>query len=143
MIRHWKEQVKKLKRETYALYYACQDSRIPWYARLLAGCVIAYVLSPIDLIPDFIPVLGQLDDLLLVPLGIFLLIKLIPKDVMDESRQKAESAIAEGKYELTNRTAAVIIICIWLLIFSLAAFWLWHFIIHYHSSKNKSLKVEA
>ena len=78
----WRERARRLKRDTYALYLALKDPRVPWYARLLAGLVVAYAFSPIDLIPDFIPVLGYLDDLLIVPLGIVLTLRLIPPAVM-------------------------------------------------------------
>jgi uncharacterized membrane protein YkvA (DUF1232 family) len=82
----------RLKRELYALYFASRDSRVPWYGKIFIICIVAYALSPIDLIPDPIPVLGYLDDLLLLPLGIYLALKLIPEDVLTECRQKAASA---------------------------------------------------
>ena len=75
----WKQQARKLKKEIYVIYLACKDSRVPWYARTLAAIVVAYALSPIDLIPDIIPVIGYLDDLILVPLGIILVIRMIPQ----------------------------------------------------------------
>ena len=85
-----KERALRLKQEVTALGLACRDPRTPWYARLLAVGVIAYALSPIDLIPDFIPVLGYLDDLVLVPLGIALALKMIPLEVMVDARIKAK-----------------------------------------------------
>ena len=85
-----KERTRRLMQELTALGIACRDPRTPWYARLLAVGVIAYALSPIDLIPDFIPVLGYLDDLLLVPLGIALALKMIPAEVMAEARIKVK-----------------------------------------------------
>lgn len=109
-----KEKFKQLKRETYAIYLACKDPRVPWYAKVLASCVVAYAFSPIDLIPDFIPIIGYLDDLLIVPLGIFLVLKMIPKNVIEECRQKAELTINQDKP--TNWTAAIIIVIIWLLV---------------------------
>jgi uncharacterized membrane protein YkvA (DUF1232 family) len=90
------EKLRRLKRELHAVFIAARDTRTPWIARLLAACVLAYALSPIDLIPDFIPVLGQLDDLLLVPLGIWLCLKLIPPAVMADAREKASTAPAPG-----------------------------------------------
>src|SRR4030043_766301 len=87
----WKTKAVRLKDETYALYLASKDSRTPWYAKVLAALIIGYALSPIDLIPDFIPVVGYLDDLILVPAGIALLIKIIPRDVLEECRAKAQS----------------------------------------------------
>ncbi len=82
----WKRRARQLKRDTYALYLALKDPRAPWYARLVAGLVVAYAFSPIDLIPDFIPVLGYLDDLLIVPLGIALTLKLMPPGVLADAR---------------------------------------------------------
>ena len=112
----WKDRAQALKRETYALYLACRDPRTPWYGRALAACVVGYAFSPIDLIPDFIPVLGYLDDLILIPMGIALVLKVIPSEVMAECREKAAVAMASGKP--TNWIAAGIIVAIW---FSVAA----------------------
>jgi uncharacterized membrane protein YkvA (DUF1232 family) len=107
--RRW---ARALKQETLALYLAAGDPRTPWYARLLAGCVVAYALSPIDLIPDFVPVLGYLDDLLLVPLGIALALKLIPAEVIADARQEAAQRLARSRP--TSGVAAVAIVAIWL-----------------------------
>lgn len=89
MIASWKKTVRKLKAEILALYYASRDPRTPWYAKAWVALVVAYALSPLDLIPDFIPILGYLDDLVLIPLGILAAIKMIPADVMAESRARA------------------------------------------------------
>ncbi len=113
----WKERAQQLKAETYALYLAYRDPRTPWHARVFAAIVVAYAFSPIDLIPDFIPVLGYLDDLLLVPLGILLAIKIIPPEVMQDSRAKAQEALAQNKS--IGRTAAIAIVAIWLLLAAL------------------------
>ena len=121
-MRQWRQKVRELKKEIYALYYACQDERIPWYVKFLASCAIAYALSPIDLIPDFIPVLGLLDDLILLPLAITLILKLIPSDIMDDCRRQAEIAIASPKSKF-YRHATVIIICIWFLTGALLVLW--------------------
>jgi uncharacterized membrane protein YkvA (DUF1232 family) len=86
--------------------------RIPWYARILAICVVAYAFSPIDLIPDFIPILGYLDDLILVPLGIALVLKMIPKDVMNEYREIAKASMLQKKP--ANWVAAAVIVGIWI-----------------------------
>jgi uncharacterized membrane protein YkvA (DUF1232 family) len=110
----WKQRVRKLQIETYAIYLAYQDPRVPWYARVWAACVVGYAFSPIDLIPDFIPVIGYLDDLLIVPLGTMLALKMIPAEVMTECRGNAEAAMAEG--HPVNRTAAAVIIIIWILL---------------------------
>jgi uncharacterized membrane protein YkvA (DUF1232 family) len=112
LIETWKQHARQLKAETYALYLAYRDPRTPWYARIIAAVVVGYAFSPIDLIPDFIPVLGYLDDLLLVPLGIWLALKLIPPEVMAESRERAQEALADGKP--VSRAAAVVIVLIWL-----------------------------
>jgi uncharacterized membrane protein YkvA (DUF1232 family) len=113
-IDRWKQKARSLKRETYALYLAIRDPRMPWYAKLLAVCVVGYAFSPIDLIPDFIPVLGYVDDLVLVPLGIALVLKMIPGELMVECREKAEAFMAQGKP--TSWVAASIIIAVWLLL---------------------------
>lgn len=114
----WKQRVRQLKKETYAIYLACKDPRVPWYARLIAACVVAYAFSPIDLIPDVIPVLGYLDDLILVPLGIMLVLRMIPPAVLTECREKAEAAMSQGKP--TNWIAAAVVVAIWLLLGILA-----------------------
>ena len=117
-----KQWARRLKHELYALYLAYRDPRVPWYARLFAAGVVAYAFSPIDLIPDFIPVLGYLDDLVLVPLGIWVALKLVPAEVMADCRVRAAEVIREGKP--VNRAAAVVIISIWLLLAVLAAIYL-------------------
>lgn len=108
---------KHLKREVSALSLAYGDPRCPWTARIVAAVTVAYALSPIDLIPDFIPLLGLLDDLLLVPLGIALSIRLIPPELMDEARRK----VANGKKLPKSKVAAIVVVLLWLLCF----FWVW------------------
>ncbi len=110
----WRQKVRALKRETYTLFLACRHPRTPWYARLVAAVIVAYAFSPIDLIPDFIPVLGYLDDLVLIPLGLALTIRLIPADVMDECRAQAAAVMAAGKP--VNWVAGAVIIGIWLIL---------------------------
>jgi len=105
-----KARARELKRETYVLYLAVRDPRTPWYARAIAAAVVAYALSPIDLIPDFIPVIGYLDDLIVVPLGIALALKLIPAPVMADCRTRA---LAADKLPL-SRAGAAAIIALWL-----------------------------
>lgn len=112
---------RTIKRDVVALYLAARDPRVPWHAKALAACVAAYALSPIDLIPDFIPVLGYLDDIILVPLGILLAVKLVPADVMAELRAEAENQVANRPI---NRTAAVVIVLIWLVALGMLAWWL-------------------
>jgi uncharacterized membrane protein YkvA (DUF1232 family) len=113
-VAQWKQRARHLKREVYALYLACKDPRVPWYARVLALCVVGYAFSPIDLIPDFIPILGHIDDLILIPLGIAAVIKLIPPLVLSESRDKAQALLSQHKP--TNWVAAGVIVLIWLLL---------------------------
>ena len=113
-IERWKRQVKQLKTETYALYLAYRDPRVPWYSKAFAALVVGYAFSPLDLIPDFIPLLGYLDDLILVPIGIAIALKLIPVEVMQECRVEAREALKEGTP--TSWWAAAAIIAIWLLI---------------------------
>ena len=91
-LRQWAHTIQ---RDVMALYLAARNPRVPWYAKAVAACVAAYALSPIDLIPDFVPVLGHLDDVVLVPLGILLVVKLIPADVMAELRAEAESRVGK------------------------------------------------
>ena len=110
MLAHLKRQAARLKCEVTALAYAQRHPDAPWYARAVAPGVVAYALSPIDLIPDFIPVLGLLDDLILLPLGIYLALKLIPESVMREARQHARDT-APGSLPWWG---AGIIIVVWL-----------------------------
>lgn len=98
-----------IKRDVHALYLASRDPRVPWYAKALALCVAGYALSPIDLIPDFIPVLGYLDDVILVPLGIVLAIRLIPSHIMEEHRALA----AASQDRPVSRTGATVIAFVW------------------------------
>jgi uncharacterized membrane protein YkvA (DUF1232 family) len=104
------EWARTLKRESLTLYYAARDRRTPWHAKLLAGAIVAYALSPIDLIPDFIPVLGLLDELLLLPAAIWLALRLVPEEVLAESRTRAEAALDRP----TSRAAAVVIVLVWI-----------------------------
>ncbi|MCE5264286.1 MAG: DUF1232 domain-containing protein [Deltaproteobacteria bacterium] len=119
----WKEQARVLKRETLTLYLVCRHPCVPWYAKALALVVVGYALSPIDLIPDFIPVLGYLDDLVLIPLGIMLVIRLVPADVAAECRARAEDVVA--KANRAGRIAAAVIVAIWLLALALIAWLIW------------------
>ena len=116
-MQQWKQRVKALKIEVYALYLAYRDPRVPWHARIFVACVVGYAFSPIDLIPDFIPVLGYVDDLILVPFGIALAIRMIPATVMAECREKAQEIMQQGKP--INRIAAVVIVAIWLFLAAL------------------------
>jgi len=116
----WSKRAHELKADSFALYLAARDPRVPWYAKLLASAVVVYAVSPIDLIPDFIPVIGLLDDMIIVPLGLALALKMIPREVMAEHRQEARARLAEG---VPRRwVGAVIVICIWLLLLWLVAY---------------------
>ncbi len=113
-VKRWKERAKQLKTDTYALYLACKHPRVPWYAKLFMALVVCYALSPIDLIPDFIPVLGYLDDLIIIPAGISLSLKMIPREVLEECRDKAKLELSGGKPK--NWVAAFIIVLVWLIV---------------------------
>jgi len=109
VIERLRHRARHLKRETIALYLACRDPRTPWFAKAFAAAVVAYALSPIDLIPDFVPVVGYLDDLILIPLGLAFALKMIPDPVMAECREQAQLAAERP----TSRVAAVVIVGIW------------------------------
>lgn len=125
-IGNFRQKVKDLKQELHAVALACKDSRTPWYAKVLAGCVIAYALSPIDLIPDPIPVLGYLDDLLLIPLGIAAVRKLIPEEVLCECRARARERSSDPTKR--NWKAAGVIVAIWVALGILTVPWLVRFL---------------
>ncbi len=114
-----------LRRDVHAIYLAARDPRVPWYAKLLAMAVAGYALSPIDLIPDFIPVLGYVDDLIIVPLGIWLVVRLIPKEIMAECRVIASDAETRPH----GRGAAITIVAIWIFATTLLA---WVVFAHWH-----------
>lgn len=121
MPRHLKDWAKSIRLEIHAVYIAGRDPRVPWHAKALAVIVAAYALSPIDLIPDFIPVLGYLDDLIILPAGIWLVVRLIPRDVMDECR-----AAAKFKEEQpASRAGAAIVVAVWVLAAILLLWLLW------------------
>ena len=116
----WKHWAQAVKQNIYALYLVARDPRIPLAAKIIVGLVVAYALSPIDLIPDFIPVIGYLDDMLLLPLGIWLAIKLIPRPLWEEYQSLAQQASPElpGNYQ-----AAAVIIIMWMLAFIVTVLW--------------------
>ena len=116
----WSRRAHELEADSYALYLAARDPRVPWYAKLLAAVVVAYAVSPIDLIPDFIPVIGLLDDMIIVPLGLALALRMIPREVMEEHRREAKGRLAEG---VPRRwVGAVVVICVWLVLLWLVAY---------------------
>ncbi len=116
-----KERARQLKTEVIALYLAARHPLTPWYAKLLMALIVAYALSPIDLIPDFIPVLGLVDDIILLPLGIALAVKMIPADVMAECRERA--ARQPPDVTRAGRVGAAIVVLLWLALIVAAALW--------------------
>ena len=115
-----KQWARRIKRDVVAVYFAARDPATPWLVRVLELAVAAYALSPIDLIPDFIPVLGYLDDLLIVPLGLIVVIRLLPPEVLAAARAKAAAVLERPR----SRAAAVVIGLIWVLGAGLCAWWL-------------------
>jgi uncharacterized membrane protein YkvA (DUF1232 family) len=116
-----RDWARSIKRDIVAVWIAARDPRVPWYAKALAAAVAAYALSPIDLIPDFIPVLGYLDDLLIVPAGILLTVRLIPAELMVEFREEADRRIGLP----TSRAGAAVIALVWVAALALVIWWLW------------------
>ncbi len=114
-----KRWARELESEGLTLWFCCRHPAMPWLPKLLALLVVGYFLSPIDLIPDFIPVIGYLDDLILVPIGIYLTLKLVPEPVLTESRAKAAMWVAEHRPTPKSITAAVVIMLLWMLFFGM------------------------
>ena len=118
-----KQRARHLKAETLALYLAARDPRTPWYAKLLVAGIVAYAVSPIDLIPDFVPVLGYLDDLILIPAGVALAVKLVPDSVLADCRAQAQEIFKNGKP--VSRIAGVVIVVIWIGLAALCTVWVY------------------
>jgi uncharacterized membrane protein YkvA (DUF1232 family) len=116
----WLQRARKFKIEAHALYLACRDARTPWYAKAVAALVVGYAISPLDLIPDPIPVIGHLDDALLVPLGVWVAAKLIPVDVLNDCRARAASQQGSPRV----RWAVATILTIWLIAAALLIYFL-------------------
>jgi uncharacterized membrane protein YkvA (DUF1232 family) len=116
----WKQRARQLTAQTYALYLAYQHPRTPWYAKVFAALVVGYVFSPIDPIPDFLPGVGLLDEMVVVPIGVLIAAKMIPQDDLQECREKARE-VAEGEKPV-SRVAAMIVVTVWLLCVALAVF---------------------
>lgn len=134
----WKKWVSVLKQDTYALYLASRDPRVPWAAKIVLIVVVAYALSPIDLIPDFIPVLGYLDDVVLFPLGIALAIKLVPGEVWEECKAEAGSRLNSDLPR--SRAAALVIVMIWFASICVVAWVVWSSLkANSHVAPNHSL----
>ncbi|MBD0270558.1 MAG: DUF1232 domain-containing protein [Acetobacteraceae bacterium] len=121
MWRRIKDRARAVRRDVHALWLAARDPRTPWYARAFALAVAAYALSPIDLIPDFVPVLGYLDEVILLPPAILLAIRLVPPEVMAEHRATAAAAQAKP----VSRAGAAIIVAVWLAAATALVWWFW------------------
>ena len=121
LLRFARQWARSIKRDVLVVYLAARDARTPWALRLLALAVAAYALSPIDLVPDFIPVLGYLDDLLLVPLGLLLVLRLLPPAVLHDARERAAQMLARPR----SAVAAACIVLLWLALAAWAALWWW------------------
>ena len=121
MLAALKSWAKSITDDAIPLFLAARDPRTPWYAKATAACVAAYALSPIDLIPDFIPVLGYIDDLLIVPVGIWIAVRLMPAELMDEFRAAAEKVEARPK----SRAGALLVVAVWLVAAGLLTWWFW------------------
>ena len=116
----WREEARRLKREVYALYFAVRDPRVPWYAKVVAACVVGYAFSPIDLIPDPIPILGYLDDLVLIPLGVVAVRAMIPPAVLEECRARAVGLDTKPR----SWIAAGVIVLVWVALAVAGGWWL-------------------
>ena len=121
LLENLNQRARGLKAETFALYLAARHPRTPWYAKLFVAGIVAYAFSPIDLIPDFVPVLGYLDDLILLPLGIALALRFIPASILAECRAKTREVLKNGRY--VSRAAGTVIIVIWLALAALCIVW--------------------
>lgn len=124
MLARLKRWSRNIRRDVYAVALVARDRRVPWYTKTLALAVAGYALSPLDVIPDFIPVIGFVDDVILVPLGILAVIKLVPPEILREHREHAERAIDLPK----NRLGGIILLCIWLAVVGLSAWLAWTFL---------------
>ena len=129
LLQKWKQKARALKQELHALYLACKDPRTPWYAKALGFCVVGYALSPIDLIPDPIPILGYVDDLVLLPLGIVAVRKMIPSAVLIECRERAKEL---SQKKAKNWIAAGVVIAIWIIVALWITRWLLNFWMRIH-----------
>jgi uncharacterized membrane protein YkvA (DUF1232 family) len=120
VLEHARQRARGIKRDVVAIWIASRDPRVPWYAKLLAAAVTAYALSPIDLIPDFVPVLGYLDDVIIVPAGVLLIVRLIPTDLMEEFRAEA----ARREDHPRSLAGAVVIVVTWIVSIAVVCQWL-------------------
>src|ERR687893_762140 len=116
----WRRRARQLSAQTYTLYLAYRHPKTPWYAKVFAALIVGYVFSHIDPIPDFIPGVGLLDEMVVVPIGVLIAAKMIPREIMEECREKARE-VAQGEKPV-SRVAAVVVVAVWLLSVALAVF---------------------
>jgi len=136
LIEGLKQRARALKAEVLALYLAARHPRTPWYAKAFLAAIVAYALSPIDLIPDFIPVLGFVDEIVLLPFAIVLAVKMVPAEVMAECRERASQLRPRGTW--AGRFGAGFIVLVWLTLVALAAMWA-HSAFAFHSQEHQSV----
>jgi uncharacterized membrane protein YkvA (DUF1232 family) len=117
-LKTWKRRARRLSAQTYALYLAYKHPRTPWYAKVFAALIVGYVFSPIDPIPDFIPGVGLLDEMVVVPIGVLIAAKMVPREVFEECREKARE-VAEGEKPV-SRVVGVVVVAFWLVCVALA-----------------------
>jgi uncharacterized membrane protein YkvA (DUF1232 family) len=127
MLQNIRQWARRLKQHLLGLYIAIRRHDVPWIAKMVGTLVVAYAFSPIDLIPDFIPILGQLDDVLIVPLGVWLAIKLVPRELMRQCQEEAAHRIEQGERKPVVRYAGIAVILVWLILtgWFIWALWWW------------------
>ncbi len=141
LLEELKRRAGQFKAETFALYLAARHPETPWYAKLLVAAIVAYGFSPIDVIPDFIPIVGYLDDLVLIPIGIALAIKLVPPHVLAECRARAQEAMVNGKP--VSRVAGAVVVIIWLTLVALCIVWTYEAFMPTSAAPNLAVNTDA
>jgi uncharacterized membrane protein YkvA (DUF1232 family) len=141
LIEKLKQGARRLKAETLALYLAARHPDTPWYAKLLVAAIVAYAFSPIDLIPDFIPIVGYLDDLVILPIGIALAIKLVPPTVLAECRAMGQEVMVNGKP--VSRVAGAVVAIIWLSLTALCIMWAYEAFMPMSATPNPAVNTDA
>jgi uncharacterized membrane protein YkvA (DUF1232 family) len=133
VLTEFKQRARRLKAETFALYLVARHPGTPWYAKLFVAAIVAYALSPVDLIPDFVPVLGYLDDLILIPMGIALAVRMVPPSVLAECRARAQEVMSQGKP--VSRIAGAVIVAIWIGLAVLFVVWAYETFVSVRASR--------
>jgi uncharacterized membrane protein YkvA (DUF1232 family) len=141
LLEELKQRARRLKPETLALYLAARHPDTPWYAKLLVAAIVAYAFSPIDLIPDFIPIVGYLDDLVLIPIGIALAIKLVSPPVLAECRARAQEVMVNGIP--VSRVAGAVVLIIWLALAALCIVWAYEAFMPTSGTPNPAVNTDA